>query len=75
MSADNDRRADRAFKAIDAYVDRGSWGPDIEQQIIDLFTDLHHLLARNNEKAPDDALDQYLRVAHDHYFAEKVYEH
>ncbi len=71
MSTDNDRRADRAFKAIDAYADRESWGPDIEEQVIDLLTDLHHLLARNGQKKVDDLMDQYLRVSHDHYLAEK----
>jgi len=71
MSLDNDRRAKRALKAIGPYLDKKGWGPDIEEQIIDLMTDLHHLLASRRRKNVDDLMDQYLRVSHDHYLAEK----
>jgi len=39
--------------------------------IIDLMTDLHHVLNEQNQVELDVLLDDWLRVAHSHFIHEK----
>lgn len=68
MSTQNDRRADRVFKALNTY----DCVTEPEGYIIDLLADLHHLLERWGKTNVEDLMDRYVRISHDHYASEKT---
>jgi hypothetical protein len=61
----NPERVARVRRALDAYK-LGEPGPgENAETIIDLLTDLHHLLDAQGQADPAWLLDSWLRVAHD----------
>jgi hypothetical protein len=68
----NDQRADRAFKALQAYkaAENETLGPDIGEDITDLLTDLHHYCQREMCRGKDEAMssmDHLLISAQGHF--------
>jgi hypothetical protein len=72
MSApfDNRGRADRAFTALQAYIEaRGETFESSSSEIVDLIADLLHLAADLDEGF--DPIDSTIRLARMHFEAER----
>jgi len=71
MTPTNASRAERARRALVAYKGNEPGAPESGSMIIDLMTDLHHVLNEQNQVELDVLLDDWLRVAHSHFIHEK----
>lgn len=71
MTGKNVERAERARRALVAYKGTEPGAAVGAEMIIDLLTDLHHVMDAQHQIGIEELIDGWLRVAHDHFNAER----
>jgi len=71
MNPRNAARAIRAHTALVAYKGKEPGSAESAEMIIDLLTDLHHMMNEQHQIGIEELLDEWLRISHDHFNQEK----
>jgi len=71
MTPTNESRAERARRALVAYKGAESGSVDSPEAIIDMLTDLHHMVQERYQTGVSDLLSDWVHVARLHFEIER----